>query len=186
MNELKAVIFQLKKEVSELKSQNSASSANKAMDCSDFNCIVQEVMDRQKRSKNIIIYGVEEKPDMNKDTRITHDTNCTKNILNFLSCNTDSMDIKPVRLGKYLPGRERPRPIKITFCDEQTVHNVIRKAKLLRGSDFNSISMSLDRTPKQIEYYNKLKRELNERLANGESNLKIETINGLPTIKSLN
>ncbi|KAJ8944299.1 hypothetical protein NQ318_021228 [Aromia moschata] len=55
-------------------------------------------------------------------------------------------------------------PIKITIEDEQTVHNVLRRAKQLKDSSFGHISISYDRTPKQIEYYRKVKRELDTQL----------------------
>lgn len=83
--------------------------------------------------------------------------------------------------------RNNPRPIKITLCEEDIVHNLIRKAKTLRDSNsFKKINISLDRTPRQLEHYKSLKRELNQRISDGETNLKIKYIRGIPKIVSVN
>lgn len=186
INELKAVIAELKNEVTQLKLQKSDLS-NDVLNNNTFNEIAQEVLERQRRSKNIIIYGINEISTMDRNTRLAQDTNNVKDVLNFLSLDTGTVNnISPMRLGKYLPDREKPRPIKIAFNDEQTVQNVIRRARQLKDSQYGRVHISLDRTPRQIEHYKSLKNELNERSANGENNLTIKYINGLPTIKSLN
>lgn len=185
INDLKAVIAELKNEVAELKSQNSVPSENNISN-SVFNEIVHEVIERQKRIKNIIIYGIKENTSNDQNVRLNCDTTNVKNVLNFMSEDTNALDIKPIRLGKYLPNMGKPRPIKVVFKDEQIVHNIINKSRQLKNSEFSYVSISPDRTPKQIEYYKTLKNELNERKAKGENNLTIKYINGIPTIKSLN
>lgn len=185
INELKAVIAELKNEVAELKSRNSA-PPNNNINNDDFNNIVHEVIERQKRSKNIIIYGLKENSNNDQHVRLTHDTENVKNILNFLSVDTSNADIKPIRLGKLLTNTGKPRPIKITFKEEQAVQNITYKARQLKNSEYSYINISPDRTPKQIEHYKSLLNQLNERKANGETNLAIKYINGIPTIKSLN
>lgn len=183
INELKAVINQLRAEVAELKSLNGE-TVEKSLNNTEFNSIVSEVMDRQRRSKNLIIYGIEESANGERDARRSHDMESVKSVLNFLSCGLSQ--VNPLRLGKYAPNQERPRPVKITLNDEETVHQIIRKANKLKGSQFENIRISLDRTPRQIESYKLVKRELDRRLASGERNLKIKTINGVPVIQSVN
>lgn len=186
INELKAIILQLKNEVPDLKAQKSVAVESSHINSSVFNDVVQDIMERQRRPKNLIVYGVEENESSIKDTRFAHDVSCVNNVLNFLSDFTNQCNIKPVRLGKYLQNRNRPRPIKIILHDGQTVHEIVRKSNLLKNSNFNNVRISLDHTPKQREYYNNLKMELSNRLANGERDLKIKYVNGVPVIKSLN
>lgn len=186
MNELKSVIVELKNEVAALKAQNNDVINNRAISGEMFNEIVQEVTERQKRTRNIIIYGIKENSNGDMATRKKHDTDCVKNVVNFVSTDVSTQDLNPIRLGKYLPDSHKPRPIRITFDNEQTVNTIIRNAKQLKGSEFRNISISFDRTPKQIEYYKTLKKQLDERISNGEANLRIKNINGVPKITSLN
>lgn len=95
--------------------------------------------------------------------------------------------MKPVRLGKYDATKNNPRPIKISLRDEATVHNFIRKAKTLRDREtFKNVNISLDRTPRQIEYYRTVKNELIQRSSEGETNLQIKYVRGIPKIVSVN
>lgn len=95
-------------------------------------------------------------------------------------------DIKTFRLGKYDPTRsESKRPIKVVFSSVVSVTAVMRNLTKLRDNPrFGNISIFRDRTPVQIQLHNEIKTELNARLDNGETDIKIKYIKGIPSIVS--
>lgn len=185
INDLKSIILTLQKEVESLKSlRNQPTAVNNKV---DYEEIIQEITERNLRKRNLVIFGVVEIDSKSKDERAHHDEREITKIIQYLSPDATSDNIKPTRLGKYDATKNNSRPIKITLCDEATVHNLIRKAKTLRDSDsFKKINISLDRTPRQLEYYRSLKSELNQRLSDGETNLQIKYVRGIPKIVSVN
>nr|CAH7764287.1 unnamed protein product [Callosobruchus chinensis] len=101
------------------------------------------------------------------------------------NCENASQDFKVMRVGKSREGVNRP--IKVIFQSENAVHGLVRKAKDLKDlARFKNISICYDRTPKQIDHYSKLRKQLDERTAKGESGLTIWHINGIPRIMHLN
>lgn len=89
------------------------------------------------------------------------------------------------RIGTYI--QNKIRPMKIVLQSEKDVHIIIRNTKKLRGAtDYGNISVTFDRTPKQLSRYKSLQVELRERVASGESNLKLRYVSGVPTIVTLN
>ncbi|CAH0546587.1 unnamed protein product [Brassicogethes aeneus] len=133
--------------------------------------IIQEVLQREKRKNNVIIYNVKECNDYN--TREAEDNVVISRIFNYL--NITISDIKPIRLGKFSPTAEKPRPVRINFNEESLVHNFIKQVKKLKNmEDFKNINVSLDRTPRQLQLYSSVKLELSNRLANGENNIRIK------------
>ena len=97
-------------------------------------------------------------------------------------------ELKVSRLGKFdSTPNKRSRPIKVVFSSEANVISTLKKLKKLKLKSiqkFAKISIFRDRTPMQIKIYNDVKTELNNRLQNGESNLKIKFIKGIPNIIS--
>lgn len=72
------------------------------------------------------------------------------------------------RLVKFDKERNSPRPIKIKVNSNEIVLELIRKVLNLKNSAFTQISLSFDKTPKQLQYYKQFKLELEERKTNGE------------------
>lgn len=180
IDELKAIIVKLTKEVNELKSQKFMN-----LDNLTFENVLHELEDRQNRKKNIIIFNVEERKSDNKTERINKDKEVVTQILQALPGNVSDINLAPVRLGKYDENNSKVRPIKITLNDSNMVHDIIHKTKnLMDAPNLKHIRISLDRTKRQVEFYKSVKAELEARVAAGESNLKIKHINGVPQIKS--
>lgn len=84
-----------------------------------------------------------------------------------------------MRIGKYKP--DVNRSIKVTFESEETTKLIFRNKNKLTDTD---VKIFPDQTPYQQTYFKKLKEELNRRTANGEGNLKIKYIKGVPQIIS--
>ena len=157
-----------------------------------FEEIVNEVMERQNRKQNLIVFGVEEQPQIstnNNNQRSAIDKSAVENILQLVRPDADVSGIKIQRLGRFSqqnPGN-KPRPIRVILNDEFEVQKFIRNAKVLKSNvNYNNITLSFDRTPKQNASYRQVKEQLGIRISNGETNLRIKYINGSPKIVSVN
>lgn len=183
--ELKSMITGIMKELNDLKNQ-LVSSAPSQLNTYNFEDVIQEIDQRQSRKCNIIISGVVESSSSERVIRAEDEKRCVGQILNHLCPNLVTDAITPIRLGKYDPQRTKPRLIKVKLSDESTVHNIIKKSKSLKDNAlFKHITIFFDKTPKQIKHYNAVKLELQKRTDNGERNLKLKYIRGVPTIVPL-
>ncbi|KAJ3644178.1 hypothetical protein Zmor_026849 [Zophobas morio] len=149
-----------------------------------FEDVVQEVLERQKRSSNIIVFNV---PEHSKSIPRSKRLNKDKRFVSELSVDHeyDYANFHCQRLGKF--NASRITPIKVFLNSEQDVSNIIRKAEnLITTEQYKDIRLSYDRTPKQLDFYKQLKQEMNDRIRQGETNLKIRYYNGSPRIVRLN
>uniref|UniRef100_A0A2A4JSI3 Uncharacterized protein n=1 Tax=Heliothis virescens TaxID=7102 RepID=A0A2A4JSI3_HELVI len=137
--------------------------------------IIQELKDRTNREKNIIIVGIAETNDKNLKTRQDYDCNEVIKMLTSLKEDCPK-PIKTVRLGKY--SYDKNRPIKAYFNNSETPKYLLRnKIKLPENIQFYA-----DQTPTQKCFLQSLRDELNKRVENGEKDLIIKYIKGVPTI----
>lgn len=151
-----------------------------------FDEIVQEINEREKRKRNVLIFGISEEHNSGNQTRANQDKQLVNRIFNSISI-SESENISAIRVGKFDPNKNVPRPLKVTVSDESVVHDIIHKAKNLRSmNNYKNVNISLDRTPRQIELYRAVKGQLSERIAAGETNLRIKYIRGVPKIITLN
>lgn len=176
VDEMKTSIQNLQKKVDGIKIPDSVTSSS----INDYEDLIQEVSEREKRKKNLMLFNVSEQNHSSADERNAADREIVNSILR--SANIPDSEFKIIRLGKY--GVSNNRPLKIIFKNEGNVHAVIKKAKDIRRE--KNISVSYDRTPKQIEYFRRLKESMNERIGNGETNLCIKYVDGRPKITHLN
>lgn len=152
-----------------------------------FEEVCEEVHERDLRRKNLIIFGLNEQKDTSSETRISRDNEAVNGILSVVSPNNNATFTECTRLGRYNESNLRPRPVKVIFHHEIDVIKCIRNVKKLKSSEhFQNISISFDRTPRQLNLYKQLKHEMDERARNGETNLKIKYVNGIPKIIRLN
>lgn len=137
--------------------------------------IYQEIQDRLYREKNIIMVGLKEQNnnDNNYDFKEVH--NILSNI--YQEC---PMPLKITRLGKY--NGTKPRPLKIVFDSSEIAKCLLKNKSKCR----NGIKIYSDQTPSQRDYMHKLQIELKNREQNGENNLTIKYLKGVPTIISNN
>ncbi|KAJ3667008.1 hypothetical protein Zmor_002419 [Zophobas morio] len=156
-------------------------------DRSNGETIIQEVNEKHKQAKNIIIFGSAEKADVSIDEQIEQDRLFIHQILEQLNLPVQPNELNVHRIGRRNLVNLSPRPIRITLKSESDVHMIVRKFQNLRNIDlYKNISMNYDKTPKQIAYYKSVKQELTDRISRGEANLKIKYINGTPKIVTLN
>ncbi|KAL0880344.1 hypothetical protein ABMA27_002789 [Loxostege sticticalis] len=165
LNNLDTTTVNIEKKIKLLESDinkfNEGSPLQPALQIStNYEDIVNEVNERNVRSKNIVIVGIPE-PDVATD-RHTYNKNevlkITKTI--YADC---------------------PEPLKIILCfsSEEPVKAILRNKS---SAKFDPIKIFSDQTPYQRMHMQNLKEELVRRTANGETNLKIKYIKGTPKI----
>ncbi|CAF4948111.1 unnamed protein product [Pieris macdunnoughi] len=165
----------IEKEISHIKGQQNTdeSSTTKSPLLCNENFIL-ELKDRCDREKNIIIVGISEINDKNSNTRRSYDKEVMKLMRSLYDdCPTP---IKTIRLGKYVPNKNRPT--KCYFNTTDTTRHLLRNKKKMP----ENMHIYVDQTPTQIKYLQQEKEELNTRLEKGEKDLVIKYIKGLPTI----
>lgn len=189
LNDLKSLIVSLKKEIEELKVKFTSKIVdNKSSFPSyPFEEVLHELSDRNARKSNIIIFGIPETPGNASREQSTTDNEAVLRTLRFLVPSTDINPISLFRLGKYDPSKPRPRPIKVKLPRDELVGTLLKNTKNLKtNKDFSNIVIASDRTPRQQEHYRSVRMELQQRLNNGETNLTIKYVKGIPSIVPLN
>ncbi|KAG5872583.1 hypothetical protein JTB14_035563 [Gonioctena quinquepunctata] len=111
--------------------------------------LMHEFEDRTKRTKNVMIYNVNEITSRTINERINHDTNEVNNILTTLGITENP--IKIIRLGK---ATGKPRPLKVIMHTQQAVKDCLKNRKNLTESPSsrptvqeNSNNTSIDSNP---------------------------------------
>ncbi|XP_050548524.1 uncharacterized protein LOC126910198, partial [Daktulosphaira vitifoliae] len=115
--------------------------------------IFSDFIDRQARSKNIILFNVPEIPDNTNNS----DTSTVNLILQNLNLN-----IKPVTVHRLGKSNVKTRPLKATFNTASDVFKILGSSRHLKSNQtFNEVRITSDKTPKQREYFQNLRTELN-------------------------
>lgn len=140
--------------------------------------IVAEVCERQKRAKNVMVFGMNES-DKEKDTQ-----NIVK-LFEFLVGNNSVNILQLYRIGSRRD--DKCRPLKVVLPNESDVLLLIRNASKLKSNpQFAKVYVAFDRTRRQTEEYRVVKSQLDERTKNGEGNIRIRYIHGQPKIVKSN
>lgn len=155
---------------------------NSSVQSSDV--VIQEVLDRLNRAKNVFIRGVPEATgDIN--AKKEHDKSVVTEVLNTVNCPANPVTI--LRVGKPNPTNKYPRMIKLVMPNERDARTILRNKKsLIEKVSTSKLSIISDQTPSQVQLLKDLRGELDTRKANGEQNLTIKYIHGIPKITSIN
>ncbi|CAG9761640.1 unnamed protein product [Ceutorhynchus assimilis] len=120
--------------------------------------VLQELQERQLRSKNILIFGLHETNIQNREDREKDEKAKVNNILK--QCvDTFNEEIQYYRLGK--PDEGKVRPIKVVLKSIETVIQILRNKNKLPKDSQSYIKPDL--TIQQREYLRKLVTELKSR-----------------------
>lgn len=137
--------------------------------------LIREIQDRRDREKNIIIVGLPEQNSETSEERYSKDETEVMRITSLLDDDIPK-PIKVIRIGKYNPAKDRR--IKVCYDKLGPAKQLLRhKSKLPEN-----IKIFSDQTPAQQKYLQTLKEELTRRSNEGESDLTIKYINGMPKI----
>ncbi len=85
--------------------------------------VVKHVIEEEDRSKNVILFGVDE----------TDDKQLHKSVSQIFEELSEKPRYEAVRLGMKKNGKA-PRPVKVSFSSSVCVQQILRKARLLRKS----------------------------------------------------
>ena len=111
---------------------------------------VKTVSDKEDRTRNVIIYGLDE----------CNEENLEDEVGKVLVIIEEKPVIKDCcRVGIRKPGKKRP--VKFTLRSSDMVHQILSKAKLLRTKEgYSNIYVSPDRTVEERRAYKKLWEQL--------------------------
>ena len=73
---------------------------------------------------------------------------------------------KPTFKADRVGGKATNRPVKVTLDSSSVVSDLLRKSKVLKGSDFASVYLKPDRTLEQRQKHRELVAELKESIKN--------------------
>lgn len=140
--------------------------------------IIFEVIDRQSRMKNALLYNLPETRDDPNSAGSDYAT--VENILDFLELGAKPMSV--ARMGKPF-NTNKGRPLKLYYSNHEDVFELFSAQKRLRThSIWKDLRFSSDRTKNQQEHMAFLRQELLQRRSNGEHGLIIKYIKGTPFI----
>lgn len=138
--------------------------------------IISELHDRQSREKNIIIYNLDDSPNA-----ASTDINVIQELFNKCSESLpfELNELLIQRLGNKF-SRGKNRPLKITVPSVSNVHWIYSQKKFIVGN--SKIAISGDLTKQQRDYRRSIIMELKSRISNGEKNILIKYVRGMPII----
>jgi len=176
---LRAELTALKSKIHLLESTPSTSSPQLPL----FE-LIQELSERDKCSSNVIAYGFTESNSSTPQGRVADDMKSVSDVFSNLSFNIPT-DAKLFRLGKNITNT--PRPLKIIFKSKAEAASLLSSISEARKSHVNlppGIKFVRDKSKLERKLLRQLHEELDHRKQNGEINLSINYINGIPQILS--
>lgn len=136
--------------------------------------IMNEVFERQKRMNNIMIFNFERSNDGSDSVQISE-------LLSEI-CGQPMNISKSEVIGK--PNKNGFRAIRVHLCNPTDVSLILKyKAKAISSK---KVYIEPDMTPKQRDELNMVRNEYERRKQNGEDNIRIKFVNGIPTIVQKN
>jgi len=131
----------------------------------------KEVEDIHRRSTNVIIHGLREIPQEDREIRTRDEADQLQDMLHAIKCDDVSVQ-NMVRLGRYDSSQQTPRPMKVVLASDQQSNKILSLSKNLYGDRvYEKVYIQQDLTIKQREKRRELVRELKQRKAQGEANL---------------
>lgn len=129
--------------------------------------------EREIRSKNVIVFDVNESNEENSEDRIQLDKQKISEILPDI--NTTNIIVR--RLGRF--DRNKKRPLRVTFQNKHQAKEILRKKK-------GDKRVKNDLTPIQRSKLTELQNKLKEKEENGDMGWTIKYIRGQPCLMKIN
>lgn len=136
-----------------------------------------EMREREKRACNLLVFGLPESKEENREGRKADEKQRVTDIIKQLDKNSSTEQIKMHRLGRY--GEDKVRPVKVIFPSKEEALKVLRAKHDIQRQN---IYIKYDQTPSERAFLRDLTVELQRRTQNGEANLGIKYIDGIPRI----
>lgn len=138
---------------------------------------VSEMQEREKRKRNVLLFGVRESELKSAQERKTDEKERVKGIIRDLNAGVSLENIQVFRLGKY--AGDRVRPIKVVFESGDYALAVLKGRSSIKE---DGVYIKSDQTPLQRQHLSELVATLNRRRDDGEADLTIKYIGGIPKI----
>lgn len=136
-----------------------------------INMTLNEIQDREKRACNVMLFNLKENSVAGRDTEDVRGV--------FSKIVADPVNIvNAVRVGKR--NKNGIRALKVTLSGKDDALDIIRNRSKLSGDQ--KVYINADLTPLQREQFRNAEDELKRRLSNGEQNLAVKYVNGLPRV----
>ena len=136
--------------------------------------VQSEILERDSRKNNIVVFGVDESTNPDGKSRKDNDVAKFKEICDEIDVGINPDEVVAcVRLGQYDSKNERQksRPVKIILSSETKKREILscaRKLNSSQNSQLKKIRLKPDLTPCQREEKNQLIIQLKEKQSNGE------------------
>lgn len=173
-------ITSLTNEVQQLKSDlpTTSSTVKSALQSlpTSYDELIVELQERAERSRNIVVAGVAEIHSDSMEDRRKVDRHEIESIIKTIYPDCPQAE-RVLRLGKY--DGKKTRPLKVSFASRETVKTVLRNKANIK---VEGVRIYSDQTPHQQKFMINLKKELQQRQENGDENLTIKYIKGIPKI----
>lgn len=163
-------------------SSDRARASQSGLDCESM---YAEIVERQWRSKNIIIYDIPEDLKQSSQQRFDNDKKAVVSILDAISdLNATDFTVSrfkagnKVRAGSTNAKRPAARPIRVQFRNSDVAMEYIRNKNRYKGS----ARIVPDRTKRQRDHLTSLINQLKDLEAEGDTNKHLKFINGVPRI----
>lgn len=142
--------------------------------------ILQEITERERCSRNVIIRGIQESSSSILQDRISNDVLKITEVIKPYFPGLPS-DLKSIRLGK--PNDRGTRAFKVFFQSKEIAYKIVSDFnKNIRATPTDNIhrliSVTRDRTPSERETIRLVYEDLENRKKNGETNLEIKYRDG--------
>lgn len=176
---LESEITVLKENIMKLKNSDGQIGHSTTQSAGKPDQVLSEIIDRKAREKNILIYKIPESSSSDTNIRISHDVAIVKEALEAID--VQETEFRCFRIGRRNVHNSEPRPLKVSFQNQESALLCLRnKRKLLEGS--SSYRIGADLTVTQRKQIKDLHAELSRRKNNGEENIYIKYVQGVPSI----
>jgi len=146
-------------------------SQNNAMTTKVVKEAVKAVSQEEEKSKNLIIYGVEEGEDLEADVDLNEKVmnDVVKSICGLTIDDGLAPKVKAVcRIGQF--DVNKSRPIRVEFINSRTVDTILKNASRLKTKpSLKSVYVSPDRTKEQRAAHAKLVHKMKEMISRDNS-----------------
>lgn len=173
LNEIRENFNRIDNDICEIKKRVEQLEKNHNENCNDSlllaNSVCDEIADRNRRAKNIILHGLGNSENGEDDLTLFN------NMLNEIPSMPQALSAS--RIGKSRDNLSRP--IKITFASREEVITIFKNKQFFIQKN---LKITNDQTLQERNYLNLLRNQLKLRVEAGDKNLTIKYINGSPKI----
>ncbi|CAA9994893.1 unnamed protein product, partial [Nesidiocoris tenuis] len=183
LDRLEGDLREIKKDVQELKNENLSHRLHKIESSSgaSFQELVSEVRDRQERSANVIFFDVEEGAASTPFQASSTDAAFLEKAFADLNLSMSESVRDFQRIGKFRSSGA-PRPVLVRLSSSETATQMLARNRVMNPKKY---SISADKTIREREHLQELRNELKSRTDNGENDLTIRYVRGVPLITRL-